>query len=222
MKVVCLLGSPRRNGNSTALARYFLDRTEASCAQTTTFNLNDLPMRGCQGCEGCKGGRALRTVRRPERSPGYCFSRRSGRLRLAGLLQRRERSAENLHRPDLFIPQTPLYPAETPEPPSPARKPLVFILTQGSGDPQAFDDILPRYGRISSTGPALPRCTRCGSIDVYHRGEVEKKRPGSIQSTGPVGGGVDRPPGRTLRGRSADCRSAWREARRHRPRQKDR
>jgi hypothetical protein len=58
----------------------------------------------------------------------------------------------------------------------PERKPLVFILAQGHRDPQAFDDIVPRYSKLFHwTGFADAHPLRV--IDIYHRGDVEKKRP---------------------------------------------
>lgn len=69
MKIVCVKGSPRINGNSSRLADYFLknfkglqnqrfssikmknfDNTEN---EIKTFNLNQLNYRGCQGCRKC-------------------------------------------------------------------------------------------------------------------------------------------------------------------------
>ncbi|MGO9614647.1 MAG: flavodoxin family protein [Dissulfurispiraceae bacterium] len=54
MKIACLLGSPRINGNSTVISRRFLDEAEAFGAETDTFILNSLSYRGCQACYACK------------------------------------------------------------------------------------------------------------------------------------------------------------------------
>ena len=54
MKIVCLLGSPRVNGNSAAIAKAFCNATEKYGAEVNTFVLNDLEYRGCQGCMACK------------------------------------------------------------------------------------------------------------------------------------------------------------------------
>ncbi|NLJ27227.1 NAD(P)H-dependent oxidoreductase [Desulforhabdus amnigena] len=42
MKVVCLLGNPRENGNSSALANHFCNTAERLGAQVQTFVLNKL------------------------------------------------------------------------------------------------------------------------------------------------------------------------------------
>jgi multimeric flavodoxin WrbA len=54
MKIVCVLGSPRETGNSSAVANRFCDTAEKFGAQVKTFVLNQLAYRGCQGCMACK------------------------------------------------------------------------------------------------------------------------------------------------------------------------
>jgi multimeric flavodoxin WrbA len=54
MKIVCLLGSPRSEGNSATIARRFLEAAESLGAESRTFELNRLAYRGCQGCYACK------------------------------------------------------------------------------------------------------------------------------------------------------------------------
>ena len=55
-RVVCVLGSPRSNGNSETIAKKLLETMESLGAQTRTFVLNDLDIKGCQACMGCKTG----------------------------------------------------------------------------------------------------------------------------------------------------------------------
>jgi multimeric flavodoxin WrbA len=54
MKIVSLLGSPRKNGNSSTIAKRFCSTAEKFGAEVTTFVLNSLEFRGCQGCMLCK------------------------------------------------------------------------------------------------------------------------------------------------------------------------
>lgn len=54
MNIVCLLGSPRRKSNSSAIAMRFVDTARELGADVTTYRLNDLEYRGCQACMGCK------------------------------------------------------------------------------------------------------------------------------------------------------------------------
>ena len=54
MKVTCLLGSPRKNGNSTILARKLCDTLEQAGAEIKHYELNKMNYRGCQACEVCQ------------------------------------------------------------------------------------------------------------------------------------------------------------------------
>ena len=54
MKIVCLLGSPRSNGNGSTVAQRFCDTAEKLGAKIETFVLNKLNFRGCQACMACK------------------------------------------------------------------------------------------------------------------------------------------------------------------------
>ncbi len=176
MKVVCLLGSPRRNGNSAALARHFLDRAEALGAETVNFNLNDLAMRGCQACEACKTGHQ-NCVLEDGLSNVLDAVFHADLLVFASPVYYGDVSAQL----KTFIDRTysylqPGYITQKHPNRLAARKPLVFILTQGHRDPEAFDDILPRYCNLFHwTGFAELHPVRV--YDVYHQGDVEKKRP---------------------------------------------
>ena len=54
MKVTCLLGSPRPEGNSAAIANRFCETAKARGAEVVVYPLNKLDYRGCQGCMACK------------------------------------------------------------------------------------------------------------------------------------------------------------------------
>jgi len=54
MKIVSVLGSPRKSGNSASIAKRFCDTAEGLGADVQTFFLNDLKYQGCQACMGCK------------------------------------------------------------------------------------------------------------------------------------------------------------------------
>ena len=55
MKIVGILGSPRKKSNSSELANRVLDAAREKGAETEAFVLNDLDYKGCQACMGCKG-----------------------------------------------------------------------------------------------------------------------------------------------------------------------
>lgn len=54
MRVVALLASPRKEGNTALLMQHVLKKAESLGAQTQVFYLNGLNIRGCQSCFACK------------------------------------------------------------------------------------------------------------------------------------------------------------------------
>lgn len=54
MKIVSILGSPRKKGNSSSIANAFTAKAEELGAQVVTYHLNGMNFRGCQGCYACK------------------------------------------------------------------------------------------------------------------------------------------------------------------------
>lgn len=54
MKLLVLLGSPRKGGNSETLVRKMAEVVEQGGGTTEFIRLNDLSIRPCQGCGGCE------------------------------------------------------------------------------------------------------------------------------------------------------------------------
>ena len=54
MKVVTILGSPRKKGNSNTIAMAFNETAHSLGAEVQTFFLNKMNYKGCQGCGACK------------------------------------------------------------------------------------------------------------------------------------------------------------------------
>lgn len=59
MKVLTILGSPRKNATSTAIAKRFIEEAASLGADVTTYDLNTMDYKGCQGCYGCKTGKEM-------------------------------------------------------------------------------------------------------------------------------------------------------------------
>ena len=148
MKITCLLGSPRINGNSAAIARRFLDTAEALGAEIETFILNSLSYRGCQACYACKTklercvlnddlSRVLEAVKEADilvmATPTY-YGDISGQLKCFI-----DRTFSYL-KPDYITNSEPSRLA--------AGKKLLFIITQGAPDKAMFDHIFPLYDRF--------------------------------------------------------------------------
>ena len=54
MKLLVVLGSPRRGGNSETVARRVADAVVESGGSVDYIRLNELSIRPCQGCGGCE------------------------------------------------------------------------------------------------------------------------------------------------------------------------
>jgi len=54
MKVIGIVGSPRKNGNTNILVQQVLDGAAEAGAETRNFFLNEMDYKGCQGCNYCK------------------------------------------------------------------------------------------------------------------------------------------------------------------------
>ena len=53
MKILLLSGSPRKNGNSSAVADAFTAGAESAGHQVVRFDVAGMNINGCQGCEYC-------------------------------------------------------------------------------------------------------------------------------------------------------------------------
>lgn len=145
MKIACILGSPRKNGNSSRLAGRFLATAESLGAESHTYRLNELDFKGCQACYACKKesescilkddlSEVLETAGDADVlvvATAVYFGEITGQLKLFI-----DRTFSFLN-PDFIT-------SSTPSRLSPGKK-LVFIITQGQSDENLFADIYPRY-----------------------------------------------------------------------------
>jgi multimeric flavodoxin WrbA len=145
MKIMTLLGSPRSNGNSAAIAGRFLQTAESLGAETKTIYLNKLKFRGCQACMACKG-----------------------KLDHCALDDDLTEVLNEIHDTDVLVLASPVYFGDitaqmkmfidrtysyyvpdfmTQANPSrlPSGKKMIFIQAQGQPIEKMFDDIYPKY-----------------------------------------------------------------------------
>ena len=54
MKVLILMGSPRKDGNTASLTAPFVDELKAAGAECTTFDVYDMDLRPCVACRTCQ------------------------------------------------------------------------------------------------------------------------------------------------------------------------
>lgn len=172
MNIVCLLGSPRPEGNSAIVAKRFCDTAEGLGSEVKTFALNKLKYRGCQACMTCKA-RLDRCVLKDDLTDVLEAVRESDVLVIASPTYYGDLSSQL----KAFIDRTfsflvPDYQTN----PNPCRiragKKLVFIQTQAEPDKNAFSDVFPRYEAFFKwygfDGTHLIRA--CGVVDA---GEVQ-------------------------------------------------
>lgn len=144
MKITCLLGSPRLNGNCSALLKRFRDAAQRFGAEVDYYALRNLHYRGCLGCLACKTG-SERCAVADELIPVLESVRAADALVLATPVYFREMTA--LLR--AFVERTySFYLPDFHTNPKPSRlkpgKKLVFIQVQGQADDKLFGDIFPR------------------------------------------------------------------------------
>jgi len=176
MKISCLLGSPRQNSNSAAIASRFTETAAGLGAQVETVTLNNLSYRGCQACMACKT------------NSDKCALRDD----LAPVL-------ESLKQADIVVMALPVYCSDVPGqfkcfldrtysymPPGylegkpsrvPAGKKLVFVITQGAPVEGMFADVPKKYQDFlkRSMGFAETYCIR--GIGVGGGGAVGVPEP---------------------------------------------
>jgi multimeric flavodoxin WrbA len=145
MNVVCLLGSPRPAGNSSAIAGRFTETAAARGAAVRSFDLNSLSYRGCQGCYACKKD-LDRCILRDDLTEVLDAVAESDLLVLASPVYYGDVTAQMKG----FIDRTFSYlKPDYLTNPRPTRlapgKKLVFILTQSHPDSGRFADIYLRY-----------------------------------------------------------------------------
>lgn len=70
-KIVILNGSPRRNGNTSALVRAFARGAEDAGHAVAEFFLNDMAIHGCRGCFGGHSDRTCPCVQRDDMDEIY-------------------------------------------------------------------------------------------------------------------------------------------------------
>ncbi len=150
MRIACLLGSPRENGNSSTVAKRFCEEARNCKADVITFSLSKLRYRGCIACMACKTGSddcvlqddlaaVLDAVRKADvlvmATPVYYGDVSS---QLKGFIDR------------TFCYLTPEFHNSDKKSRLAPGKRMLFIQSQGHPDEKLFSDIYPRYEHFFS------------------------------------------------------------------------
>ena len=180
MKITCLLGSPRKKGNSASIAKRFIETAESLGAQVQTFTLNEMKFRGCQACMACKT-KLDHCALKDDLTEVLDDIRDSDVLILATPTYFHDISAQMKG----FIDRTYSYlvpdflTSENPSRLSPGKQ-LVFIQTQAQPDRKLFDNVFPKYeiffNRYGFKNNHLIRaCGVSDPADVSKREEILKE-----------------------------------------------
>ncbi|MBI5556707.1 MAG: flavodoxin family protein [Deltaproteobacteria bacterium] len=148
MKIVCVLGSPRKTGNSATLAGHFLQTANALGAESQSFLLNGLRVKGCQACYSCKKNSETCVIQ-DDLTEVLAAVSEAEVLVMATPTYYGEVSSQL----KAFIDRTFSYLVpDFLSSPRPSRltpgKKLVFIITQAQPDEKLFADVFPRYERF--------------------------------------------------------------------------
>ncbi len=175
MNIIALLGSPRPEGNSTLLARAFLDACQSLGAAVQSHFLNKMDYQGCQACLGCKT-KAQVCILKDDMTPVYDAIRQADVLVLASPVYFGDLSGQLKSAYDRFYAYfEPNFASRLP-----AGKQAVFILTQGNPDEAQFQDIFPRYEAFMQWLGVQP-CHLLRACGLQAPGEV-KARPQALQA----------------------------------------
>jgi len=142
MKIVAVLGSPRPQGNSSTLARAFLQAAAARGAEVTEYLLNQLAYQGCQGCLACKTKRDT-CILEDDLAPVLNAVKEADLLVLASPVYFGDLCGQM----KCFFDRTYSYINPDFSTRVPPGKKAVMVLVQANPDPAQFADIFPRYER---------------------------------------------------------------------------
>ena len=171
MKVVCLLGSPRVQGNSEMLAQEITVPLKEKGAEIKSYHLNKLTYKGCQACMACKTKNetcvlqddlteVMAEVKAADvvilASPVY-YGDVTGQMKCFI-----DRTFEYLV-PDYITAEVPCR--------LPTGKRCVMVLVQGAPNEAQFADVFPRYK---------------GFLDWYGFSEVHEVRSCGVHAKGAV------------------------------------
>jgi multimeric flavodoxin WrbA len=176
MKVVSLLGSPRKKGNSSIMADYLVSQLENEHgAHAVTYYLNSLDYKGCQACFLCKTKKD-KCIQKDDLAPVLEDVSGCDVLIMATPVYFGEVSAQLKG----FIDRTfsylvPEYGKSNIKTRLTPGKQMAFLISQGHPKQEFFADIFPRYDRffkwLGFTTNHLVRA--CG---VYDKGAIGERK----------------------------------------------
>ena len=127
-KVVIVMGSPRKNGNSAALAEQVADGVRSTGGEAQVFRLHEMDIEPCDGCDVCQQGPGKDCHIKDDMQDIYTAIRQADALAIAGPVYWYSVTAQT----KLFIDRC--YAIAKPGDNALGRKPVGVVLVYGGGD----------------------------------------------------------------------------------------
>lgn len=176
-KVVCLIGSPRANANSTIIAERFMETAKNLGADVLSFTLNKLQYRGCQACMVCKT-KLDKCVLKDDLTEVLAAVQDADILVIATPIYYGEVSGQVKAFIDrtfsYFVPDFGTNPNRSRLKPG---KKMVFIQSQGHPEKERFQDVFARYAFFYdwhgfTDNHAILGCGLMGPGEAENRAEI--------------------------------------------------
>jgi multimeric flavodoxin WrbA len=169
MKIVAVLGSPRPQSNSSALAYKFLNTARERGAEIKIYPLNQLEYKGCQACRACKINSEA-CVQKDDLAEVLDAVKGADVLVLASPVYFGDVSGQM----KCFIDRTYSYVSADFTTRLAAGKKAVIILVQANPDEKEFSDIFPRYKRfLKSQG--FEEVALLRGVGAWEAGDIEQQ-----------------------------------------------
>ena len=136
MKVIGLIASPRKEGNTAWIINKILEGSKEQGAETQSWYFNDLDIKPCQSCYGCRQG-DLRCIINDDMQKLYHALEHADALVLGSPTYMGQMSAQaKIFTDRLFAEYHPRFSPHFKE--RKAAKKLVLVFSQGNPDPGLF------------------------------------------------------------------------------------
>ncbi len=173
MHAVCVIGSARRKGNTSALAERFCAGLVAGGATVSTYRLGEMDYSGCIGCFGCKT-KSERCVLKDDLAPVLEEVRAADVLVMATPVYWGDVSAQLkgfIDRCFSFLVTD--YAKKRDKTRLAPGKSWVMLIAQGHPKEERFADIEPRYETLFTRYLGYSRAYHLRALGVYDLGAAE-------------------------------------------------
>ncbi|MFH2132093.1 MAG: flavodoxin family protein [bacterium] len=166
MRIIAFNGSPRKNGNTSAIIRSILEGAASTGAETTEVLLHHIDMKGCMGCLSCNekhGQCAQKDALKPyldemKRCDGVVFGCPIYMYRIAGQMKL---LVDRLY--SFYIPQ----PEGGYKSALPPGKRFAMVISQGAEEPDQYKKSARWLAGMAGTGLGMAEVGRISHINSH-------------------------------------------------------